>query len=69
VIAILGDGTTRLLTLATNSSCQDGHWYVSARDSVGWVSSLDLCPSFCSQLKSDPGATLQVGYRCTEPDL
>jgi hypothetical protein len=57
-------GTARDLRRATDSSCADGQWYVSAQDASGMPTQLELCPATCDTVSGDNGAQITVTYTC-----
>ena len=58
-------GTSTTLAKATDESCVDGDWYVSAATN-GFPSQIDLCPSLCQSAGADPGSRIEVSFLCLD---
>jgi hypothetical protein len=61
-----GGGQARDLRRATDSSCTDGQWYVSAVDASGTPTDLALCADSCDTVSGDSGASVLVTFACNE---
>jgi hypothetical protein len=60
---------SRTLRAATSGACQDGEWYVSASDALGFPVQVTVCPSLCQSVKPATGATLTLMFQSLCGDL